>query len=90
MMDWLTAHGALEPFLDGVVHGAALTLYTSSAFYKKKLDDQKYNTHLYEALKSIGSYELVVHTVPTPAPLKDSQAAAVAAIMGGGEEVTVQ
>ena len=30
MMDWLTAHGALEPFLDGVVHGAALTLYTSS------------------------------------------------------------
>ena len=62
--------------------GKDLTLYTSSAFYKKKLDDQKYNTHLYEALKSIGSYELVVHTVPTPPPLKDSQAAAVAAIMG--------
>jgi DNA polymerase-3 subunit gamma/tau len=69
--------------------GNDLTLYTNSAFYKKKLDDPKYSTHLYEALKSIGSYQLVVHTVPTPLPPKDSQAAAVAAIMGGGEEVAV-
>ena len=66
-----------------------LTLYTKSAFYKKKLDDQKYSTHLYEALKNTGSYGLVVHTVPTPLPPKDSQAAAVAVIMGGGEEVAV-
>lgn len=66
-----------------------LTLYTNSAFYKKKLDDQKYNTHLYEALKSIGSYELIVHIVPTAMPPKDSQAAAVAVIMGGGEEVAI-
>jgi len=67
-----------------------LTLYTNSAFYKKKLDDQKYNTHLYDSLKALGCYELVVNTIPTAAPPKDSQAAAVAAIMGGGEEVTVQ
>lgn len=66
-----------------------LTLYTKSAFYKKKLDDVKYNTHLYESLNSIGSYQLTVHTVPTPLPLKDSQAAAVAVIMGGGEEVAI-
>jgi len=66
-----------------------LTLYTNSAFYKKKLDDQKYNTYLYEALKNIGSYQLLIHIVPTPLPPKDSQAAAVAAIMGGGEEVAV-
>jgi DNA polymerase-3 subunit gamma/tau len=69
--------------------GKELTLYTNSAFYKKKLDDAKYNAHLYESLKSIGSYELIVHIVPTPLPPKDSQAAAVAVIMGGGEEVTV-
>ena len=74
---------------DHELAGNDLTLYTKSAFYKKKLDDPKYNTHLYEALKSIGSYELVVHTIPTPLPPKSSQAAAVAAIMGGGEEVTV-
>ena len=66
-----------------------LTLYTKSAFYKKKLDDQKYSTHLYEALKSTGSYELTVHTIPTPRPPKSSQAAAVAVIMGGGEEVAL-
>ena len=69
--------------------GNDLTLYTNSAFYKKKLDDLKYNTHLYESLKALGSYQLVVHTVPTPMPPKDSQAAAVAVIMGGGEEVAV-
>jgi len=66
-----------------------LTLYTKSAFYKKKLDDPKYNAHLYESLKSLGSYELTVNTIPTPLPPKSSQAAAVAAIMGGGEEVEV-
>jgi DNA polymerase-3 subunit gamma/tau len=66
-----------------------LTLYTNSAFYKKKLDDQKYSTHLYDSLKALGSYELTVHTVPTPLPPKSSQAAAVAAIMGGGEEVAL-
>ena len=66
-----------------------LTLYTKSAFYKKKLDDAKYSTHLYEALESIGVYNLEVHTVPTALPLKDSQAASVAAIMGGGEAVAL-
>ncbi|MBC7459098.1 DNA polymerase III subunit gamma/tau [Candidatus Saccharibacteria bacterium] len=71
------------------LNDTVLTLYTNSAFYKKKLDDQKYSTHLYDSLKSIGSYQLTVHTLPTAPPPKDSHAAAVAAIMGGGEEVAV-
>jgi len=29
MTDWLTVHGALNPFFDGVVQGAGVTLYTS-------------------------------------------------------------
>jgi len=65
-----------------------ITLFTINNFYKKKLDDQKYNSHLHESLKVLG-YQLAVHTVPTPIPLKSSQAASVAAIMGGGEEVVV-
>jgi DNA polymerase-3 subunit gamma/tau len=69
--------------------GNVVTLYTGNNFYKKKLDDQKYNAHLYAALKNIGVSELTIHTVPTAPPLKSSQAAAVAAIMGGGEEVAV-
>lgn len=65
-----------------------LTLFTGNAFYKKKLDDPKYNAHLYESLKAIGGYELTINTIPTPAPLKNSQAASIADIMGGGIEVS--
>lgn len=68
--------------------GNELTLYTVNAFYKKKLDDPKYSAHLYESLEAIGSSALTVHTVPTGAPMKDSQAAAIAAMMGGGVEVS--
>lgn len=66
-----------------------LTLYTGNKFYKKKLDDVKYNSLLYKALEEVGVYGLTIHTIPTAPPPSDSQAASVAAIMGGGEEVTV-
>ena len=66
-----------------------MTLYTVNAFYKKKLDDPKYSAHLYESLKAVGCGHLNVGTLPERLPLKDSQAAAVAAMMGGGEEVAV-
>jgi DNA polymerase-3 subunit gamma/tau len=70
--------------------GKDLTIYTGNAFYKKKLDDPKYSPMIYSSLEAIGSFELTVHTIPTtPAP-KDSQAAAVAAIMGGGVEVSLE
>lgn len=70
------------------LEGDKLTLYTGSKFYKKKLDDPKYSGHLYESLRAL-AYQLTIHTVPTAAPPRDSQAAAIAAIMGGGEEVAV-
>lgn len=64
-----------------------LTVYAVNAFYKKKLDDPKYSVHLYDALKAIGNYQLTIHTLPTRAPMKSSQAAAIADIMGGGIEI---
>ncbi len=70
--------------------GDDLTLYTGNAFYKKKLDDPKYNAHLYESLKALGGYQLTIHTIPTSAPLKDVQAASIADIMGGGTEVSLE
>jgi len=70
------------------LNGEELTLYTGNAFYKKKLDDPKYSAHLYESLKVLGGFQLTIHTIPTPAPLKDSQAASIADIMGGGIEVS--
>ncbi len=71
------------------LNGTELTIYTQSAFYKKKLDDPKYSALLYESLAVLGSSTLTIHTVPTAPPPKDSQAAAVAAIMGGGEEISL-
>lgn len=66
-----------------------LTLYTGNAFYKKKLDDAKYSAHLYECLQKLSLGKLTIHTIPTGPPHSSSQVAAIADIMGGGEEVTV-
>ncbi|MBC7512686.1 DNA polymerase III subunit gamma/tau [Candidatus Saccharibacteria bacterium] len=74
-----------EPELDDTT----LKLYTKSAFYKKKLDDLKYRTLLLDSLTAIG-YSLDIETIANAKPMKDSQAAQVAAIMGGGEEVSVE
>ena len=69
--------------------GDTLILYTGNAFYKKKLDDPKHRQNLAIALAKTEAGEPTIETIPTTAPPKDSQAAAVAAIMGGGEEVAV-
>lgn len=68
--------------------GSDLTIFCVNAFYKKKLDDAKYSAHIYEAVKITSGYQLTIHTIPTRAPMKDSQAAAIADIMGGGIEVS--
>lgn len=66
-----------------------LTIYCGNAFYKKKIDDPKYSPHLYEALQAIRANHLEIVTLSKTAPPKSSQAAKIAAIMGGGEEVTI-
>lgn len=71
------------------LEGSTLTIYTGNKFYKKKLDDTKYAPLIHKSLNDLGVYELSIHTLPTSAPPKDSQAAAAFAIMGGGEEVEV-
>jgi len=70
--------------------GSTLTLYTNSNFYKNKLDDNKYSPLLSKCLQDIGVNGLDIETLPTAPPPKDSQAAAIAAIMGGGEEVSIE
>lgn len=66
-----------------------LTIYTINPFYKKKLDDPKYQPHLYESLAAAGGSSLSIHTIAERPPIKDSQAAAIADIMGGGVEVSL-
>jgi DNA polymerase-3 subunit gamma/tau len=73
----------------GEIEGDTLVLYTNNSFYKKKLDDAKHRGNLLTALKATGAGAPIIKTVGTPPPPKDSVAASVAAIMGGGEEVSV-
>ena len=83
-------HTALYSILTkckSTLDGDTLLVYTNTAFWKKKLDDAKYQPLLHKALEDLSFGDLTIETIPTQAPLKDSQAAAVAAIMGGGEEV---
>jgi DNA polymerase-3 subunit gamma/tau len=63
--------------------GDTLTLW------KKKLDDIRYQPVLHDALAALDMPDCTIETIPATAPPKDSKAAAVAAIMGGGEEVEV-
>jgi len=67
-----------------------LTIYTVNNFYKKKLDDIRYRSLVAQSLEALGFSNVVINTVPTGSPLKDEQAAKVAAIMGGGEEVIIE
>lgn len=86
-------HVALASILKkckGESDGETLTIYTGSAFWKNKLDAVKYQPTLHEGLVAINQNELSIETLPIVMPPKDSQAAAVAAIMGGGEEVEVE
>ena len=71
------------------INGNVLTLYSINNFYKKKLDDPKYRPLLFNSLEELGVYGLDIHTIPTAIPPKDSQAAEIAAIMGGGVEVSL-
>ncbi len=88
-----TNHVALHSVLSKCSYqldGDTLTLYTVRKFNKTKLDDVKYRTVLAECLIETGAGDLLIETIPTGAPPTDETAAAVAALMGGGEEVSVE
>lgn len=86
-------HVALHSVLskcDYTLEGDTLTLYTGRKFGKTKLDDPKYLTKLHEALAAQGAHGLMIVTVPTAKPPADEKLAAIAAMMGGGQEVAIE
>lgn len=85
-------HIALHSVLSKCGHqqaGDTLTLYAGSTFYKKKLDDPKYRPLIADSIIATGAGDITIEILAESLPLQDSQAAAVAALMGGGQEVTV-
>jgi DNA polymerase-3 subunit gamma/tau len=69
--------------------GAHLTLYTRNEFYKKKLDNPRALGILHSALANQADVEWEVTMLGTTKLPSDSQTAAIAAMMGGGEEVQI-
>ena len=72
-----------------VLEEDTLTLYTSRKFNKTKIDDPRYVAKLHEALALQGIYELTIVTIPSAAPPADEKLAEIAAMMGGGQEVSL-
>lgn len=83
---------ALKSLLGKVGHtydGAILTIYAGTKFNAERLKGPKQLPKLHAALAEIGADGITVDILPDKAPPSDSQTAAVAAIMGGGEEVSL-
>jgi len=94
LLSYVTTHhvalGSVLKKCDAVFDNGTLTIYCKNTFYKKKLDDVKYRALINSSLEAIGAADVVIETSAASAPIQNSQAAKVAAIMGGGEEVSVQ
>lgn len=71
-----------------VLDESGITIYAKNEFNKKRLESSKNMRTLGELLSHQGLSDAVVTIVPGLLPPKNSQVAAVAAIMGGGEEVS--
>ena len=67
--------------------GAALTIYAGKKFAKTQID--KALPALAESLQTIGLPDTEITVLAAPKPPEDSQTAAIIAMMGGGEEVSL-
>jgi DNA polymerase-3 subunit gamma/tau len=67
--------------------GASLIIYAGKAFQKKQLE--KYLPAIQKSLQTIGVADADVTILAETKPASDSQTAAVLAMMGGGEEVSL-
>jgi DNA polymerase III subunit gamma/tau len=70
--------------------GDTVAIYARTEFYKKKIETPKYQQELSQFFTKQTGREWEVVIYPSTAPLKNATAASVAAIMGGGEEVSIE
>lgn len=86
---YVALHSVLSK-CDYELDGDTLTLYAVRKFNKTKLDESKYLTQLQDALVQCGQPDLTIVTLPSAKPLADAKLAKIAAMMGGGEEVSLE
>lgn len=92
LMAAISGDVALKSLLGKVGHtveGDTLVIYAGSKFNAERLKGPKQLPKLYAALAEIEAPEMTIDIRADKAPPSDSQTAAVAAIMGGGEEVSL-
>ena len=70
-----------------IFDGSKLTIYSGRVFNKKQLD--KSISAMCEVMQNLGIASPDISVLSTTKPPKDSQTAAIVAMMGGGEEVLV-
>lgn len=71
-------------------NAGTLTIFTGRKFNKTKLDEAKYLTQLHESLAASGYEGLTIVTLAEAKPPADEQLASIAAMMGGGQEVSLE
>ena len=72
-----------------VLQDTKLVLYAGNKFNKSKLDSAKNRAIIGKIFAETGIGDVDLETLPNPAPPKNEQAAKIAAMMGGGEEIDV-
>lgn len=73
---------------DIVQDGELLVIYAKNEFYKKKLETPRYKQQFNDIIMNTTGRTWETEVIPTAKPSSDSNVAAVAAMMGGGEEVS--
>ncbi|HEY1085339.1 MAG TPA: DNA polymerase III subunit gamma/tau [Candidatus Saccharimonadales bacterium] len=74
---------------DAIDDGDTLTIYGRNEFYKKKLETSKFQQIIHELIAEQTDAERELNIIPGAKPSDNATVASVAAMMGGGEEVSL-
>lgn len=99
-LDWpavLTETRQLMPALAGILSRShmhydkpQLTIYAGTKFFANKLADSKYLQTIHKALQQLGAEQVNVTISAETKPPSDPKLAAIATLMGGGTEITLE
>ena len=67
-----------------------LTIYAGTKFFANKLADSKYLQTIHKALQQLGAEQVNVTISAEAKPPSDPKLAAIATLMGGGTEITLE
>lgn len=99
-LDWaavLAETRQLMPALAGILSRShmhydkpQLTIYAGTKFFANKLTDSKYLQTIHKALQQLGAGQVNVTISAEAKPPSDPKLAAIATLMGGGTEITLE